>query len=237
MVEVAQLRKEWAPEGGTSSQAASLPDALPALGPNISEALAAAHMSFPCRDQRLKRLFDVVVSTVSLVVLLPVMAFIWIAVVSTSSGPALFMSSRVGRYGRTFLMPKFRTMVMGVRNCTRESLNCADDPVTLVGKLLRRLGLDELPQLWCVLRGDMSLIGPRPLLADDPGTLERMRFPVSLAMRPGISGLAQVSGRNLVSPRRKARLDAFYARSSSLGFDMVLLARTLVVVASGKGFM
>ena len=236
MVEVAQLREGWtAGKGASASRVAIQVVASPALG--LADAFASAHISFPCRDQRLKRLFDVVASAVCLVVLSPLMAIIWIAVVSTSRGPALFMSSRVGRYGRTFTMPKFRTMVVGVRSCSRESLDGAGDQVTLVGRVLRRLGLDELPQLVCVLRGDMSLIGPRPLLADDPGALERIRFPAALSMRPGISGLAQVSGRNLVSPRRKARLDAFYARSASLGFDMVLLARTLVVVVSGKGFI
>ena len=135
MVEVAQLREEWPLNAGPSSQGASQPAALPALGSSIADALGPVHISFPCRDQRLKRLFDVVASAVCLVVLLPVMAIIWLAVVSTSSGPALFVSSRVGRYGRTFMMPKFRTMAVGVRNCTRESLNCEGDQVTLVGKV------------------------------------------------------------------------------------------------------
>jgi O-antigen biosynthesis protein WbqP len=113
----------------------------------------------------------------------------------------------------------------------------ANDRVTFVGRALRRTGLDELPQLVSVLVGDMSLIGPRPLLVDDPGAAEREKFPDALDIRPGISGLAQVSGRNLVSPRRKARLDAFYARHPSLRFDMVLVARTLQVVVTGKGFL
>jgi lipopolysaccharide/colanic/teichoic acid biosynthesis glycosyltransferase len=83
----------------------------------------------------------------------------------------------------------------------------------------------------------MSFIGPRPLLADDPALEERHKFPRAFSVRPGISGLAQVSGRNMVSPRRKARLDALYARSASFSLDMVLLVRTVVVVVSGKGFL
>jgi len=238
MVELAQVSAQWAAEAGTPvSRVAAEPAAHAPLATSLTDALASANLSFPCRDHRIKRLFDVLISGLCLIVLSPVMAIIWLAVVSTSRGPALFMSPRVGRYGRPFRMPKFRTMTVGSANCARETLIGADEQVTMVGRVLRRLGLDELPQLVCVLRGDMSLIGPRPLLPDDPGTIERVRFPAALTMRPGISGLAQVSGRNLVSPRRKARLDAFYARSASLSFDLHLMARTVSVVISGKGFM
>jgi O-antigen biosynthesis protein WbqP len=128
-------------------------------------------------------------------------------------------------------------MRMDCPNRPREALPNANGQLTLVGRLLRRTGLDELPQLVSVLGGDMSLIGPRPLLVGDPGAVEREKFPDSMSIRPGISGLAQVSGRNLVSPRRKARLDAFYARKPSLRFDLMLMARTVWVVASGKGFL
>jgi O-antigen biosynthesis protein WbqP len=120
--------------------------------------------------------------------------------------------------------------------CARETLECTFE-ITPVGRFLRRFGLDELPQLVSVLGGDMSLIGPRPLLADDPGAIERANFPSALEVRPGISGLAQVSGRNFVPARRKARLDAFYARSASVGFDLILIVKTVGVVISGKGFL
>ena len=173
----------------------------------------------------------------ALILLLPLILFIWLLVIGTSSGPALHMSPRVGRYGRLFTMPKFRTMALGSRACAREALERGEEQITPLGRILRRTGLDELPQLACVLRGEMSFIGPRPLLADDPAIRERARFPRTLSMRPGISGLAQVSGRNMVSPRRKARLDALYARTASFGLDMALLARTLVVIVSGKGFL
>ncbi|WP_267129077.1 sugar transferase [Terricaulis silvestris] len=165
------------------------------------------------------------------------MAMIWTAVISTSRGPAIHHSSRVGRHGRIFLMPKFRTMNSDAPVCAREALQGSEQRITRVGKFLRRTGLDELPQLLCVLSGEMSLIGPRPLLADDPGASERTKFPGALEVRPGISGLAQVSGRNSVPARRKARLDAFYARANSLGFELVLLVRTIGVIISGKGFM
>lgn len=186
-------------------------------------------------SRALKRGLDVGASAIALVVLAPGMAVIAVLVRLSSPGPILYMSPRVGRYGRMFQMPKFRTMKVGTQLCARESLG--DDQVTPIGRVLRRIGLDELPQLWCVLRGDMSLIGPRPLIVDDPGANERAKFPVALQVRPGISGLAQVSGRNLVSPRRKARLDALYARGRSLGLDIVLIFKTLGVLISGRGFL
>src|SRR5262245_60072243 len=165
-------------------------------------------------DLPLKRAFDVMAAAILLIVLAPVMLTIWILIIATSSGPALHMSPRVGRYGRLFTMPKFRTMAQGSPSCTRESLDCSEDQITPVGKLLRRTGLDELPQLACILTGEMSFVGPRPLLAEDPTVSERAKFPRVLGVRPGLSGLAQVSGRNLLSPRRKARLDALYARTA-----------------------
>jgi O-antigen biosynthesis protein WbqP len=188
-------------------------------------------------DLQLKRAFDIAASALAIIVLSPLMVIISLLVIGTSAGPALHMSPRIGRYGRVFTMPKFRTMVLGSPTCARETLRCSEGQLTPIGKFLRRTGLDELPQLACVLSGEMSFIGPRPLLADDPGLNERAKFPRAFSVRPGISGLAQVSGRNLLSPRRKARLDALYARTASFGLDMVLLARTLVVVVSGKGFL
>lgn len=188
-------------------------------------------------DVPLKRLFDVTAAVLALIVLSPLILFIWLLVIGTSSGPALHMSPRVGRYGRMFTMPKFRTMVLGSRTCARETLERGEEQITPLGRILRRTGLDELPQLACILSGEMSFIGPRPLLADDPAIRERAKFPRAFSVRPGISGLAQVLGRNMVSPRRKARLDALYARRASFGLDMVLLARTVVVVLSGRGFL
>jgi O-antigen biosynthesis protein WbqP len=181
--------------------------------------------------------FDITASLASLVMLAPLMAAIWLAVIATSPGPALYMSLRVGRHGNLFVMPKFRTMRLDSAVCARETFEAASEQITAVGKFLRRTGLDELPQLVSVFRGHMSFIGPRPLLLNDPGATERAKFPAALDVRPGISGLAQVSGRNLVTPRRKARLDAFYARNPSLRFDLVLLVRTVGVIATGKGFL
>lgn len=183
-----------------------------------------------------KRTFDVSVAGIGLILLAPVIAIVWLLVVTTSAGPALFWSERVGLHGRHFIMPKFRTLASGVAVAPREALHIGEQDFTPIGRWLRRLGLDELPQLLCVLKGDMSLIGPRPLLPNDPAALQRLMFPAALSVRPGITGLAQVSGRNAVTARRKARLDAFYARSFCFTGDLALLVKTFRVVLSGQGF-
>ncbi|MEZ5960619.1 MAG: sugar transferase [Hyphomonadaceae bacterium] len=184
-----------------------------------------------------KRSFDFVVASVLFVGLAPVMAGIWIAIRLSSPGPGLYWSARAGRGGRVFLMPKFRTMRLEAPSVPRELMTDPEAQVTAIGRVLRRWSMDELPQLICILKGEMSFIGPRPLLPEDPAQVAREEFPDALSVRPGLSGLAQVRGRNLVSPRRKARLDALYARVRSGPFDLEIFARTLTVLVSGRGFI
>lgn len=184
-----------------------------------------------------KRAFDLVVAGAALTVLLPPLILTWSAVRLTSKGPGLHWSKRIGRGGREFWMPKFRTMHHGAPSTSRELLVNAKEHITPLGAVLRRWSLDELPQLICILKGDMSFVGPRPLLPDDPAQIARNGFPDALAVRPGLSGLAQVRGRNHVSPRRKARLDAFYARVRSGPYDLEIFVRTFLVLATGRGFM
>lgn len=196
--------------------------------------------------QAAKRGLDVVLAALALAVLSPVLLVVAAAVRLSSPGPAIFRQERLGRYGRTFVLLKFRTMRAGsddaphrayvtglltepVPSATgrRGLYKLVDDPrVTGIGSLLRRTGLDELPQLINVLRGEMSLVGPRPVLAweaelfDAP---ERTRFLV----RPGITGLWQVSGRSRLSMRRALELDAEYVRRQRLSLDLWILWRTL----------
>lgn len=184
-----------------------------------------------------KRAIDVLISGAALLVLAPIMLFVWLLVYVTSGGPGLFWSERVGRDGRAFWMPKYRTMSDGAPLSPREVLEGAEAHITPVGAWLRRSALDELPQLWCILKGDMSIIGPRPLLPNDPGVTARRHFPDAIVVRPGLSGLAQVVGRNSVSPRRKARLDAFYAREASIGLDLKIFWRTVGIVLTSRGFL
>jgi O-antigen biosynthesis protein WbqP len=184
-----------------------------------------------------KRILDAFIASSALLFLAPIMALLWLLVFITSGGPGLFWSERVGRDGRTFWMPKYRTMTEGAPLSPREVLEGAEAHITPVGAWLRRSALDELPQLWCILTGDMSIIGPRPLLPSDPGVVARRQFPDSMSARPGLSGLSQVIGRNAVTPRRKARLDAFYARQASVGLDAQIFWRTAGIVLTSRGFL
>lgn len=188
-------------------------------------------------EYSVKRALDILVSASALVILAPLMLLIWLAVYVTSGGPGLFWSQRVGRDGCIFWMPKYRTMTEGAPLSPREVLEGADGHITPVGAWLRRSALDELPQLYCILVGDMSVIGPRPLLPNDPAVAARRHFPAATAARPGLSGLAQVVGRNSVTPRRKARLDAFYARRASFGLDAQIFWRTAGIVLTSRGFL
>jgi lipopolysaccharide/colanic/teichoic acid biosynthesis glycosyltransferase len=201
-----------------------------------------------------KRAIDVVVSGLALLVLSPLLLTIGLGVRVSSRGPALFRQTRVGKGRQPFRLYKFRTMyrdnddsehrafVTGmlegtiVANGDGSSLyKLSNDPrITRIGAWLRRTSLDELPQLWNVLRGDMSLVGPRPVLPWESEMFEahhQIRFEV----RPGITGLWQVSGRNLLTMNQGLDLDAEYVRRRSLRLDLSVLVRTLPQVAMRRG--
>ena len=193
----------------------------------------------------IKRVFDVVVATVGAVILSPVLVVSALAVRLTSSGPILFRQTRVGQRGRPFTMLKFRTMRPGADALVEElrashgvndlMFKLADDPrVTRVGRFLRRWSLDELPQLFNVIRGQMSLVGPRPPLPQEVTRYEDWQFD-RLEVPPGISGLWQVSGRSDLSFDDCVRLDLFYIENWSLAYDLYILAKTLPVLVSRRG--
>jgi lipopolysaccharide/colanic/teichoic acid biosynthesis glycosyltransferase len=196
-----------------------------------------------------KRTFDLVVGCLILVLSIPVLLLVALLVRLTSPGPALFRQTRVGQDGRTFSMYKFRTMYTEcsdqahreyvVRLLTDPDAGAAvnaglyklaDDPrVTRLGAVLRRSSLDELPQLINVVRGQMSLVGPRPMLPWEVellGPVHRQRF----AVPAGITGLWQVSGRNRLTMMQELDLDVEYVRRTSLVLDLWILARTALVV-------
>ena len=193
-----------------------------------------------------KRLIDIVGASAGLLLTAPVLIAAGIAIKLDSKGPVFFRQMRSGLYGRTFPMLKLRTMVADAE-AQRETLlhlnemdgpvfKVSDDPrVTRVGRFLRRTSLDELPQLWNVVRGEMSLVGPRPPLPSevaDYETFERRR----LSMRPGLTCLWQVSGRNEVSSFEEwVRLDLEYIDTWSLSHDLRILLRTVPAVAQGTG--
>jgi O-antigen biosynthesis protein WbqP len=178
---------------------------------------------------------DIAGGLVGLVLLSPLLLALAIAVRLGSRGPALHWSRRVGRRNRTFAMPKFRTMRTGAPDVATHLL---DDPqawVTPLGKVLRRSSLDELPQLWSVLKGDMSLVGPRPALFNQDD-LVALRTEAGVdALRPGLTGWAQINGRDELPTGEKARLDREYLERMSLIFDLQILAATVLSAFAGRG--
>lgn len=179
-----------------------------------------------------KRLLDFVLSFFGLLLLWPLLAMIALAVYLESGAPVLFRQERTGLGGRTIRPAKFRTMI-DVRDATGKLLP-DEQRLTRMGRFLRRTSLDEVPQLWNVLIGEMSLVGPRPLLAHyAPLYNDRQRR--RLDMKPGITGLVQVEGRNTLSWEEKFELDLRYVDQWNLWLDLKILARTPAKVLRGEG--
>ncbi len=182
-----------------------------------------------------KRLMDVVVSLLGLIVLSPLLIVIAIAVFLDSPGPVIYRQKRLGKNAREFETYKFRSMVAGAEDVTGPVWASHDDRrVTRTGRWLRRMSLDELPQLINILVGHMSLAGPRPErrhFADQYSDFTGLR----LSVRPGMTGLAQVNGRDDLDVREKIRYDLFYIRNYTVFLDFVIIARTVLVVFRGHG--
>jgi O-antigen biosynthesis protein WbqP len=183
----------------------------------------------------LKRALDIAGGLAGLVLLSPLLLGVAVAVRLDSPGPALHWSRRVGRRNRIFAMPKFRTMRTGAPDVATHLLDDPGQWVTPLGAMLRRTSLDELPQLWSVLKGDMSLVGPRPALFNQDD-LVALRTEAGVdALRPGLTGWAQINGRDELPVPEKARLDREYLERMSLGFDLRILAATALSAFSGRG--
>lgn len=175
---------------------------------------------------RMKRLFDIAASSVGLVLLGWLVGVLAIAIRRNSEGPGLLAQERVGREGRIFRCYKLRTMVVGTAALgTHEHRGVAH--ITSIGHVLRRTKLDELPQLWNVLKGEMSLVGPRPCLPVQTALIEARRRRGVLVVRPGITGKAQVMGVDMSEPERLAEIDAAYIRERSFLGDLLLILRTV----------
>jgi exopolysaccharide biosynthesis polyprenyl glycosylphosphotransferase len=186
-------------------------------------------------DEFLMRGMDIMGSVLILLVSFPVMVLISILIKLLSPGPILYRQERVGKDGKVFTLYKFRTMVKDAEKAVGPVWASKDDPrVTKVGKLLRITRLDELPQLFNVLRGDMSLVGPRP---ERPHfvKLHRALRELRLAVRPGITGLAQIRSFYDLKPRHKVKYDYLYIQRRSLLLNLYILARTVPVVFSKRG--
>jgi lipopolysaccharide/colanic/teichoic acid biosynthesis glycosyltransferase len=174
-----------------------------------------------------KRLFDVVLSGLVLLVLAPVFGLIALLIKLTTQGPVFYVQERIGRDGEPFPFIKFRTMVVEAETQGAGILCLKDDPrVTSIGRILRRVSLDELPQLLNVLRGEMSVIGPRPGLAYQVSKYtpqQRLR----LSVRPGLTGWAQVNGRNSITWDKRIERDLEYVQRMSFAMDLLIVLRTV----------
>lgn len=184
-----------------------------------------------------KRIGDIFVSLIAIVVLAIPMLLIAALVKLTSKGPVFFRQVRYGKNSRPFTMVKFRSMAADAPEKANKdfSQDAMARYVTPLGRFLRKSSLDELPQLFNVLAGKMSLIGPRPLASTDALVLQLRKQNGADQVRPGITGLAQVNGRNEVSDEDKAAFDAEYARRCSLIFDIRILIESVVVVIQQRG--
>ncbi len=183
----------------------------------------------------IRRLVDIVVSSIALVLASPVLAAAMVAVRLESPGPVIYRQRRAGRDGKPFDVLKLRTMVEGAEHIGAGlAIDAGDARVTRVGALLRRTSIDELPNLVNVLRGEMTLIGPRPTL---PVQVEQYsdRQRGRLAVKPGITGWAQVNGRASLPWSERIELDLYYIEHRSLTLDMRILGRTVAMVLGGHG--
>lgn len=183
-----------------------------------------------------KRSFDIVASLLSLIVLSPIMLIIAIAIKCDSEGNAIFKQKRMGKNEKPFYCYKFRSMRTDApSNCAASLLENPEQYQTKLGRFLRKTSLDELPQLWCVLVGSMSIIGYRPLVLTEENCNEMRRRLNVFSVRPGISGYAQVHGRDDVYYKNKAILDSEYVNKASLWLDLKLMFQTVAVVLKKDG--
>ena len=203
----------------------------------------------PTHDAILTRALDLTVAIAAIAMLLPLLILLVILLKVTSPGPILFAHPRIGKGGRVFPCYKFRSMVVdSAQVLERHLAHCPEareewardqklrnDPrVTPIGRLLRRSSLDEVPQIFNVLLGQMSMVGPRPIVFGE--VIRYRQYIVDyMAVKPGITGLWQISGRNNTTYRRRVALDTAYARSRNLALDVAIMARTIPAVLSGSG--
>ncbi|MDN5249917.1 sugar transferase [Betaproteobacteria bacterium LSUCC0117] len=183
----------------------------------------------------MKRIFDLLLGLVATIVLLFPLIFIAVSVRLTSRGPILYWSQRVGRHNKMYAMPKFRSMKVGTPVVATHLLEAHEKYVTPVGHFLRKTSLDELPQLWSILIGDMSFVGPRPALFSQYDLIELRTLRNVHTLTPGLTGWAQVNGRDDLPITQKVDLDEEYLQRRSFLFDIQILWMTFLKVLSQEG--
>jgi O-antigen biosynthesis protein WbqP len=183
-----------------------------------------------------KRIIDIIISFVGIIVLSPLLILLSFIIKFTSKGPVFFKQNRVGKNSKIFKILKFRTMYIETpKDMPTHMLENADNYITKIGKFMRKTSLDELPQLFNILSGKMSLIGPRPALYNQYDLIaERDKYDVNL-LRPGLTGWAQINGRDELSIEKKASLDGEYVKRISLFFDIKIFFKTIMKVLEKDG--
>ena len=183
----------------------------------------------------MKRLFDILLATVATILLAVPILLVTVCVRLTSKGSAIYWSQRVGRNNRLFNMPKFRTMSIHTPAVATHLLANAKAYLTPIGSFLRKSSLDELPQLWSILKGDMSFVGPRPALYNQDDLIELRTQAGVHKLQPGLTGWAQINGRDELPIPEKVKLDVEYMKRQYFGFDLYILWMTFLKVAKRDG--
>ena len=178
----------------------------------------------------MKRVFDLWLAIVAAVVLTVPVIFVALMVRLTSKGPALYWSDRVGRHNRIFKMPKFRSMQVGTPAVATHLLSKPEAYLTPIGSFLRKSSLDELPQLWCIIKGDMSFVGPRPALFNQHDLIELRTQAGVHDLLPGLTGWAQINGRDELPIPQKVMLDTEYLKNKSFYLDVKIILLTALKV-------
>ena len=183
----------------------------------------------------MKRIIDLMLSGFLLLILSPVLLIIIFAIKLDSDGPAIYWSNRVGLLGELFTMPKFRTMKIGTPPVATHLLINPEERLTGIGGFLRKYSFDELPQLWSILMGDMSFVGPRPALFNQYDLISlRAQYGIDKLV-PGLTGWAQVNGRDELSIEEKVRYELHYLKTRSLFFDMKIVIKTILRALDSSG--
>lgn len=212
--------------------------------------LSVTHETIQVKKNFTKRLFDILFTLFVLALTSPLLLFCAIAIAITSKGPIIYGHQRIGRGGKPFTCYKFRTMYPdadhrlkmllasdpAIKEEWDQNHKLKDDPrVTVIGRFLRKTSLDEFPQFWNVLKGDLSVVGPRPVVKEELIKFYGKNAAIVLQIKPGLTGLWQVSGRSQTSYERRVQLDVEYVKRSGFWFDLWLVLKTIPALLFSKG--
>ena len=187
--------------------------------------------------KKLRRLSEIIICLIILLILIPLILIISIAIKIETDGPIIFLSKRTGIDDKIFLMPKFRTMFNRTKLSESNKIKNPEKKITKVGKILRKYSLDEIPQFLTVIQGKMSIVGPRPALLQQKELIKKRKKLGINRLKPGITGYAQINGRDKISLNKKIELDNIYLKNKNLLLDIKIFFKTFTVVLNHKGIL